>query len=205
MSRGRFWVIAACLLAALLVAACSGGDDDTPATPEDTVEVAEATTAAETPSPEATSTPTAEPATATPTDVPPTATPKPPTATPMPVVSDAELIALAEAIFPKVGDSIYAACDTRTDLDCPITTRLRLRVASPDVRLCRCQNASNTREIEALDERSDDGGGIVRVTMYQGNTIYDLVVVREGGDWRVDDEYCAGQPETSIYEVAGPC
>ncbi len=123
----------------------------------------------------------------------------------MPAVSDAELIALAEAIFPEVGEGLlYVGCDTRADIECPITDHLRLRLASPGVILCRCQNSSNRRDIEALAGRSQDGGGVVRVTMFL-DTSYDLVVVRDGGEWLVDDEYCAGQPATSIYQDSRPC
>jgi hypothetical protein len=120
-------------------------------------------------------------------------------------ITDGELVAIAEALFPAVGNVAFAACDNYVDGACPITPRLEARVADPNVPLCRCQNGSGSREIEALPERFEDGGGIVRVTMWEGTTSFDVVVVKAGGEWLVDDHYCAGKPETSIYEYAGPC
>ena len=41
----------------------------------------------------------------------------------------------------------------------------------------------------------------------QGRLLWDLFVVgRQDDGWRVDDAYCAGRPQTSIYNPpAGPC
>jgi hypothetical protein len=121
------------------------------------------------------------------------------------VITDEELSAIGETIFPAVGDVGFAACDNLQDAECPLTDRLRLRVSDPNVRLCRCQNISSTREVEPLSERREDGGGIVRVTLYEGTTSHDLVVVASGGEWLVDDDFCTGRPETSIHEYEGPC
>jgi hypothetical protein len=113
---------------------------------------------------------------------------------------------LAEGVFPAVAPLTYASCDDRVDRECPITPRLESRLADPSVRLCRCQNTSTTREIEALRGRRSDGGGFVRVTLFNGGLSHDLVVVRgPDGEWLVDDEYCADRPDTSIYEYTGSC
>lgn len=115
-------------------------------------------------------------------------------------IDDEELIAIAEAIFPEVTEGVFVGCDTLANAECPLTARLRQRVDSDSfVNLCRCQNASGTREIEPLSERLEDGGGIVRVVLYEGNTSYDLVVVADDSGWLLDDQYCSGRPETSIY------
>jgi hypothetical protein len=122
------------------------------------------------------------------------------------MVTDDELISLAEIVFPAVGPLTFVSCDNLVDRECPFTERLQARVADPNVDMCRCQNSSTTREIEPLQGRRSDGGGIVRVSVFNGGLVHDLVVVRSpDGGWLVDDEYCAGRPDTSIYEYAGPC
>jgi hypothetical protein len=131
------------------------------------------------------------------------ATSEPSTAVTVPEITDDELIAIAEAVFP--GDTFFGGCDNGPDGQCPVTERLQARIADPNVLLCRCQNGSSTRVIEPLPVRLDDGGGIVRVTMWEGSTSFDLVVVPTDGGWLVDDEYCAGRPDTSIHVYPGLC
>ena len=149
----------------------------------------------------------ASPATGEPTAIVATEVPtpmaEPPTATPVVAITDEELIAIAEAVYP--GEAVYASCDVTVDGVCPVTSRLKARLADADVLLCRCQNGSATREIDVLPDRLEDGGGVVRVTMWEGNWGFDLVVVPVDGVWLVDDQRCAGRPETSIYDYAGPC
>jgi hypothetical protein len=133
-----------------------------------------------------------------------TPTTEPPTEVPVNEVTDAELIVLAEAIYP--GDTAFASCDIGGNTaNCPVTERLADTLKDPNTLLCRCQNGSTTREIAVIPERLPDGGGIVRVSMWEGRVRFDLVVVHEGDEWLVDDQYCSGRPETSIHEYAGLC
>jgi hypothetical protein len=207
----RSIAVLVCLLATVLTGACGGdadnGSDSPPvspttttatpaatATPTEVVETATSTTpsASATPAPAATRGPPPRPSVAS--------------ATAVRTISEAELIGVAQAIFPEVTGGFFVGCDTLANAECPVTDRLRQRLDSDSfVRLCRCQNASDTREIEPLVERLDDGGGIVRVTLYEANTSYDLVVIAGAAGWLLDDQYCAGRPETSIYADASPC
>jgi hypothetical protein len=83
------------------------------------------------------------------------------------------------------------------DAPCPLTERLRDRLAELQVTICRCQNGSATREI---DVEVLPGGAVAHVTMYEGRATYDLIMVLdEDGHLLVDDQTCNGDPKTSIY------
>jgi hypothetical protein len=63
--------------------------------------------------------------------------------------------------------------------------------------ICRCQNGSSTRQIEV---ETYEGGAIAHVTMYEGRTTYDLIMVlNEDGSLLVDDQTCNGNITSSIY------
>jgi hypothetical protein len=113
-----------------------------------------------------------------------------------PAPTEAQVIAAAEAVFPGSPGS-YGACTELMDAPCPLTRRLWDRLSELRAKICRCQNGSATREIEA---EVRPGGAIAHVTMYEGRATYDLIMVLdEEGNLLVDDQTCNGDPRTSIY------
>jgi hypothetical protein len=103
---------------------------------------------------------------------------------------------------------------------CPITPRLRrwLRAhpsgpSGPGTRpptvlgdydpICRCQNDVRTVRFHT----DSDSGGVARVTatiaFYPEAQRITFVVLHAPDGWRVDDTYCAGRPQTSIYQLRG--
>jgi hypothetical protein len=112
-------------------------------------------------------------------------------------VSVEALIAVGEALYPPdEGFEVYHPCDVSDDA-CPLSDRLREHLTETNKNLCRCQNASGTRYLEA---EVTPGGGIVHAALYGGYVEVDFVVVDEGGRLVVDDTVCRGEgEETSIY------
>ena len=97
-------------------------------------------------------------------------------------------------------------------LACPITARLRyrwqhsLRVENGNL-VCRCQNPPRAIRWNL----TDNNGFVAHVStrwVYGATNSYTItfVVGREDDGWRVDDTYCAGHPQTSVYNPpTGPC
>jgi hypothetical protein len=91
-------------------------------------------------------------------------------------------------------------------LACPITARLRyrlqhyIRYVETANLVCRCQNPP--RAVRWM--QTDNNGFVAHVNvrwMYGATNSYTItfVVARQDDGWRVDDAYCAGRPQTSIY------
>ena len=122
-------------------------------------------------------------------------------ATPTP----AQVEAVADNVFPLIQPfGYYGACGLDGNLaTCPYTERLKSRLGQLRETLMRSQNPSATRQVET---RVTPDGSIARVTLFGGREVVDLVVVREpDGSLLVDDETCAGRPETSIYSAFSAC
>lgn len=96
---------------------------------------------------------------------------------------------------------------------CPVTPRLRYRLQHP-VRyqengnlVCRCQNPPRSVRSTQRD-RNPFVAHVDTRWVYGASRAYTItfVVARQDDGWRVDDAYCAGRPQSSIYNPpAGPC
>jgi hypothetical protein len=136
-----------------------------------------------------------------------TATPTP-AATPSPVatptqepVSAAQIVAVAKQFW--TGD--MTCHDAPTFADCPITTRLAVRMAEVikeqssyptggALDWCRCQQYFNV----TITAEVTPGGGMAHVM--SGPLKMDFIMVMQGGKLLVDDTQCTGGgPSTSIY------
>ena len=120
-------------------------------------------------------------------------------------VATQQIAALAEQVFPKVGEQgAYAVCGADGNVSaCPYTDRLKARLTELRQTLLRAQNLSTTREITA--EMMSPVVGIAHVTLFQGRTKLDLWIVQRDGRLLVDDEICAGRKDTSIYATFVAC
>lgn len=100
------------------------------------------------------------------------------------------------------------------NLTCPETARLRrwlhvrrLPMGDSGLPFCRCQSGARTVQIRLLESN----GRVAHVNAWwdlgPGSFTDTFVVVRQGAGWLVDDEYCGGRPQTSVYTSAGasPC
>jgi hypothetical protein len=142
-------------------------------------------------------------------------------ATPEPVISTAptqgagpatteELSALAEATYPYDDQNdYYFGCDTTGYDSCPITDRLRARLEAVQESvnaslICRCQNVSDTREITVTPTES---GGTALVSLFEGETDLELIIVEQDDQLLVDDVRCVDDPQSSLYldTGLGPC
>src|SRR5205814_5326818 len=130
-----------------------------------------------------------------------------PVTTPAPSdsVATQQIAALAEQVFPKVGEQgAYAVCGADGNVSaCPFTDRLKARLTELRQTLLRAQNLSTTREITA--EMMSPVVGIAHVTLFQGRTKLDLWIVQRDERLLVDDEMCAGRKDTSIYAPFVTC
>ena len=130
-----------------------------------------------------------------------------PASTPSPSdsVTAQQIAAVAEQVFPKVGQqSAYAVCGADGNVSaCPYTDRLKARLTELRQTLLRAQNLSTTREITA--EMMSPVVGIAHVTLFQGRTKFDLWIVQRDERLLVDDEICAGRKDTSIYATFVTC
>jgi len=95
---------------------------------------------------------------------------------------------------------------------CPITARLQHRLLQhptegPDGGadpICRCQNIAPTR-VTLLNVKGSVAHVNVRWAFQLPETIT-FVVVLQHKVWLVDDQFCSGYPNTSIYKSpVGPC
>jgi hypothetical protein len=96
---------------------------------------------------------------------------------------------------------------------CPMTTRLKRRAnqlaklgANP---ICRCQNTAQSIEMSYAN-RSGVRATVATVWRYGPHSKESItfVAVRTVGmsSWQVDDSYCTGHPNTSLYMTPkGPC
>jgi hypothetical protein len=112
-------------------------------------------------------------------------------------------------------DAAQGACNALTGqvASCPVTPRLRYRLQHP-VRqrengnlVCRCQNPPR-RVRAAQTDRNPFVAHVDTRWVYGASLAYTItfVVARQDDGWRVDDAYCAGRPQTSVYNPpAGPC
>ncbi|TMC49385.1 MAG: hypothetical protein E6J14_07710 [Chloroflexi bacterium] len=129
-----------------------------------------------------------------------------PTEPPIPVPTTANLLSVGQTIFPKIlATGGYGICGiTSPDAsECPITERLRHRLASARITLgWGGQNPSPSRQLSA---EVIGNGGVTHVVLFGGRTHIDLVILFDSGLWRVDDEVCASATvPVSIY-VATSC
>jgi hypothetical protein len=96
--------------------------------------------------------------------------------------------------------------------DCPVTARLLQRLQNPIAGqetgnlVSRSQNPPQSVTITPVDNT----GQLAHIdTKWQyGTSSYSITfaVVKEADGWRVDDSYCTGAPQTSIYNPpTGPC
>jgi len=101
---------------------------------------------------------------------------------------------------------------------CPLTARLQNRLRHPDPITNGClgsctldpfSRAQNTTVRIAITVASNNGRRAVvntRWTFYRGKWALTYTVVRNALGWQVDDSYCTGHPDTTIYRVpVGPC
>jgi hypothetical protein len=92
---------------------------------------------------------------------------------------------------------------------CPITARLlnRLKNATENGNIIsRSQNPPQNITLSLVD--NDGQTAHVNTTWHIGTGSYTItfVVVKVADGWQVDDSYCAGQPDTSIFSPpTGPC
>jgi hypothetical protein len=128
-----------------------------------------------------------------------------------PAATEEELVQVVEHVYPYVDQyDDYGSCDLSSLDPCPITGRLRARLDAVQgtvngLLICRCQNTSNTRDIEATREGS---GGTALVKLFAGTIWLELTIVRgDDGQLLVDDVECAGEADTSLYldTGLGPC
>ena len=124
-----------------------------------------------------------------------------------------EAVSIIVAPFYTPGQN-DAACNALTGkLDgCPLRPRLLDRLQHPIVGvetgnlISRSQNPPQTVRVSLIDNdgsmahvdtRWDFGAGYYSIT---------FVVIKEAGAWNIDDSYCTGHPQTSIYQSpTGPC
>ena len=114
---------------------------------------------------------------------------------------------MAKVTFPYVAQyKYYAVCGLTGDTaPCPFTERLKARLAAANITLCPCQNPAPSLDVTATPTQT---GGIAHVMLGYGAAPVklDLVIVRSGGQYLVDDELCTGAgASTSIYHGNGPC
>ncbi|TMD09674.1 MAG: hypothetical protein E6J01_01215 [Chloroflexi bacterium] len=135
-----------------------------------------------------------------------TSTTSSPSPSPPPVVAQ-DLVAVAKVTFPYIAQyNYYAVCGLTGDpSQCPYTERLKAHMAAAKLTLCRCQNPASSLDVTATPTQT---GGIAHVVLGYGSAPIklDLVIVRSGGQFLVDDELCTGGAgSTSIYVRSGPC
>jgi hypothetical protein len=94
---------------------------------------------------------------------------------------------------------------------CPITARLRYRLQHY-VRNVETGNLVSRSQVppRAVSWVQTDANGFVAhvTTRWVARPSYTItfVVARQDDGWRVDDSYCAGRPQTSLYNPpTGPC
>ena len=109
------------------------------------------------------------------------------------------------------------ACNALTGQvdDCPITARLRTRLQNPVAGengnlVSRSQNPPSAVSVAVIYLDSETNPRIAHVnTKWEFGTsfyVITFVVVKQADGWLVDDSYCAGSPETSIYNSpVAPC
>lgn len=99
-------------------------------------------------------------------------------------------------------DNVYADCVWYTGVwnysHCPITPRLRNYFQQHMHALCRvCTHGSPTRTMTAEPAPT---GGVVHLALYKGVLRIDLIMVKIGDQYLIDDSICTGGgPQTSIY------
>lgn len=134
----------------------------------------------------------------------PTTTASPAPATP----TVSQLTAVGEQLFPSIPQyGYYAECinypehgaaDASKGNDysaCPLTDGMRVRLQQTQAHLCPCeQNPSTSRQILAQPR---PGGGLLTVSLYQGQVAVELVVVSVNGRLLVADEPAKGSFETT--------
>jgi hypothetical protein len=125
-----------------------------------------------------------------------------------------QAVAALLAAFTK--PSVSHACDAvRGAVDaCPITPRLRYYLQHPPRTaggganlVCRCQNPPRFIHWQQRDNNGYQAHVTTLWTYGAGaKPNITFVVARQAPGWSVDDTYCAGRPETSLFVIpAGPC
>jgi hypothetical protein len=98
--------------------------------------------------------------------------------------------------------------------DCPITARLRDRLAHPvpgvetGNLVSRSQNPPQSLDVAQVKLPGDATVANVNTRWVYGAGEYTItfVVRKEAGGWLVDDSYCLNNPSSSIYnQPTGPC
>jgi hypothetical protein len=127
--------------------------------------------------------------------------------------------AVAALVGPLAGQAGQTGCNALTGqlADCPITARLRARLANPtpgvETGNLVSRSQSPPQSLDVAEVKLPEGA-----TTAQVNTRWNLgttppsaytitfVVQKEAGGWVVDDSYCLNDPTTSIYQPpTGPC
>lgn len=103
---------------------------------------------------------------------------------------------------------------------CPITPRLRrwlrshpIGASGPGTRprnvlgaydpICRCQNYVRTVRFHTDSKTRSVARVTANIQFYLERQRITFVVRHASDGWRVDDAYCAGRPQTSIYRLSG--
>jgi|GEM_PF-3462860 len=106
-----------------------------------------------------------------------------------------------------------AGCNALTGRvdDCPITAKLRARLQKPAPGengniVSRSQNPAQSVAVTLVENDGQTARVNTRWEYGAGSYTITFVVVKEADGWLVDDSYCAGNPQTSIYNSpVGPC
>ena len=100
---------------------------------------------------------------------------------------------------------------------CPVTPRLRYRLNHPDRpapgclgsctpdAICRCQNTAINIIMRSLDNNGLVAHIHTRWGYYQSALRLTFTVLHGYGGWLVDDVYCTGRPDTTVYKRIVPC
>jgi uncharacterized protein YvpB len=110
----------------------------------------------------------------------------------------AELVGIGEHVFipaPTGGGYVDCSGGGGDFSGCPVTYRLATDLQRAGLTLCRCQNASDTRQISA---EVVPGGGVVHVALFRGTLRLDLGVGRHDGRWLVDAEHVVAVPPVQV-------
>lgn len=121
--------------------------------------------------------------------------------------SEADLRAVVDQmVIEFVAGAGYGFCgaDPSTLASCPYSQRLQTRLRGlTGINFCRCQNTSTTKSVTF---RTGPSGNHALLALFDGRFVFDLTIVTEGARLVVDDQSCAGRPNTSIYtDPVLPC
>ena len=115
-----------------------------------------------------------------------------------PAATTEELVAVGEKVFPlnpatnynvectnfKEGGAKPSPAAPNDYSTCPVTQRFRARLEQSQELFAPGQNPPADRVVAGFPQ---PGGGVAQVKIWQGHVEVDLVVVRENGQWLVDD------------------